>query len=291
MSSLVGFIGLGIIGLPMAERLLEKGQPLVVWNRSVEKATTLAARGAQTATSPRELAARCDVVITMVTDGPALEDVTCRADGISAGLRPGGVHCDMSTIDPDTTRRIAAHHAARRTFFVHAPVLGSKRAAASGTLLIFAGGSSEAREKCTPVFDALGQKRWQWEEPEKATCTKLACNLLLAGMMEQFSESLVFAKTAGVDPVTLLEIIFSSALSAPMFQTKGEAMVQGSFVPTFYLRNMLKDLNLVAQAAAQLEVNLPGSRAVREAYSSAARAGLGELDYSAVVQWLDQNST
>ena len=291
MSSLFGFIGLGIIGLPMAERLLEKGLPLVVWNRSAGKAKTLAARGAEIAAGPRELAAHCDVVITMVTDGPALENVTCRAGGINAGLRPGGVHCDMSTIDPDTTRRIAAQHAARGTRFVHAPVLGSKRAAASGTLLIFAGGPSEAREKCAPAFAALGQQTWTWEEPEKATCTKLACNLLLAGMMEQFSESLVFAKKAGVDPAMLLEIIYCSALSAPMYQTKGEAMVRGSFVPNFYLRNMLKDLNLVAQAAAQLGVNLPGSLAVREAYSSAARAGLGELDYSAVVQWLDQKST
>jgi len=290
MPSTFGFIGLGIIGLPMAERLLGKGVPLTVWNRTAEKAEALQTRGARLAASPRELAQRCDVVITMVTDGPALEDVTCRADGVSAGLRVGGVHCDMSTIDLDTTRRMVAHHASRGTRFVHAPVLGSKRAAAAGSLLIFAGGPPAAREKCAPAFAALGQKTWQWDEPEKATATKLACNLLLAGMMEQFSESLVFAKKAGVEPATLLEIIYSSALAASMYQTKGEAMVRGSFVPNFYLRNMLKDLNLVAQAAGQLGVNLPGTRAVREAFAAAAKSGLSEQDYSAVFEWLKKNA-
>jgi 3-hydroxyisobutyrate dehydrogenase-like beta-hydroxyacid dehydrogenase len=274
----------------MAERLLEKGVPLVVWNRTAEKAAALESRGAQRAASPRELAARCDVVITMVTDGPALEDVALRADGICAGLPAGAVHCDMSTIDPDTSRRMAAHHASRGTHFVHAPVLGSKRAAAAGTLLIFVGGPAEAREKCTPAFAALAQKTWHWDAPHKATCVKLACNLLLAGMMEQFSESIVFARKAGVDPRALLEIIYSSALSAPMYQSKGEAMIRHSFVPNFYLRNMLKDLHLVAQAAEQLGANLPGTRAVREAFAGAAQAGFTEEDYSAVVEWLDLQS-
>jgi 3-hydroxyisobutyrate dehydrogenase-like beta-hydroxyacid dehydrogenase len=286
MTSPIGFIGLGIIGRPMAERLLEKGVPLVVWNRTRAKAEDLRRRGAEIAPSPRELAARCAVVVTMVTDGPALEDVTLRADGLSAGLCAGGVHCDMSTIDPASTRRLAAHHSSRGTHFVHAPVLGSKRAAAAGTLLIFAGGAPDARQRCAPVFQPLAQHIWSWDDPVKATCTKLACNLLLAGMMEQFSEALALAKKAGVEPATLLEIIYGSALSAPMYQSKGEAMVRGSFTPNFYLRNMLKDLNLVAQAADELSVNLPGSRSIREVYAAAAQAGFTEQDYSAVFKWL-----
>jgi 3-hydroxyisobutyrate dehydrogenase-like beta-hydroxyacid dehydrogenase len=286
MTSPIGFIGLGIIGLPMAERLLEKGISVVVWNRTAAKAEALRSRGAELASSPRQLAERCDAVVTMVTDGPALEDVAFRADGVTAGLRAGGVHCDMSTIDPATSRRLAAHHSAHGTHFVHAPVLGSKKAAAAGVLLIFAGGAPVARERCATVFDALAHKIWTWDDPVKATCTKLACNLLLAGMMEQFSEALAFAKKAGVAPETLLEIVYGSALSASMYQSKGEAMVRGSFTPNFYLRNMLKDLNLVSQAAEELGVNLPGSRGIRDVYAAAAQAGFTEEDYSAVFKWL-----
>ena len=216
MRPTVGFIGLGMIGLPMAERLLEQGLPLVVWNRTVEKADALVRRGALRAATPEELAASSEIVVTMVTDGRALESVTLGPGGVAAALAPGKVHCDMSTIDPDTSRRLAAHYAAQGVHFLHAPVLGSKRAAAAGTLLIFAGGSSEGLQKCAPVFAALGKKTWHWDQAATATYVKLACNLLLGGMMELLGESLVLAAKAGVAPQTLLEIVGASALAAPM---------------------------------------------------------------------------
>ena len=290
MKTTVGFIGLGVIGMPMAERLLEQGLPLVVWNRTAEKTETLVRRGAVQAPSPRELAARVGVVITMLTDGPALEGVALGPDGVAAGLACGKVHCDMSTIDPETSRRLAAHYAARGVHFVHAPVLGSKRAATAGALLIFAGGPREGIHACEPVFAALGKKTWHWEEAPKATCVKLACNLLLGGMMELFSESLLLAARAGVAPATMLEVFAASALAAPMYQSKGETMIRRDFTPNFYLRNMRKDLGLVLDAAKQLGLELPGTRAVRSAYAAAAEAGFGEQDYSALIQWLEQPS-
>ncbi len=290
MKPTVGFIGLGIIGLPMAERLLEHGLPLVVWNRTAEKADALVRRGAARAASPRELATRADVVITMVTDGWALESVALGPEGIAANLAAGKVHCDMSTIDPGTSRRLAAHYASCGAHFVHAPVLGNKRAAAAGALLIFAGGSAEAARKCEPIFAALGKKIWHWERPETATCVKLACNLLLGGMMELLAESLVFAAKAGVEPRAMLEIFGSSALAAPMYQAKGETIAQRNFTPSFYLHNMLKDLNLALEAAAELNAELPATRAICGAFAAAAEAGLAEQDYSAVAQWLEQKA-
>ncbi len=290
MKPTVGFIGLGIIGMPMAERLLEQGLSLVVWNRTAEKADTLVRRGAARAATPGELATRSEIVITMVTDGQALEAVTLGSDGIAGALVPGKVHCDMSTIDPETSRRLAAHYATRGVHFLHAPVLGSKRAAAAGTLLIFAGGPREGFQKCAPVFAALGQKNWHWDQAPTATCVKLACNLLLGGMMELFAESLVLAAKAGVAPPTMLEIIGASALRAPMYQGKGETIAQRNFTPNFYLRNMLKDLNLVLDAGKQLGVELPATRAVRSAFAAAAEHGLAEQDYSAVIRWLEQQS-
>ncbi len=290
MSPTIGFIGLGIIGLPMAERLLEQRIPLVVWNRTPEKAEGLVRRGARRAASAAELAAQADVVITMVTDGPALEKIALGGGGIGASLAAGKVHCDMSTIDPGTSRRLAAHYAARGAHFVHAPVLGSKRAAATGTLLIFAGGTKEALEKCAPAFIALGKKTWQWDRAETATGVKLACNLLLAGMMELFAESLVLAGKSGVPVETMLEIVAASALATPMYQTKGEAIAARNFTPNFYLRNMLKDLNLVLDSGKDLGLDLPGARAVRGAFAAAADAGLAEEDYCAVIQWLERQA-
>jgi 3-hydroxyisobutyrate dehydrogenase-like beta-hydroxyacid dehydrogenase len=288
MSVTVGFIGLGVLGLPMAERLLARGLPLVVWNRTAEKAAGLAARGAARAATPRELAAQCDVVVTTVTDGAALEDVALGADGVAAGLAAGRAHCDMSTVDPGTSARLAAHYAAQGRHFVHAPVFGSKRAAATGTLLIFAGGPADARALCRPVFEALGEKRWEWDDPRRATCTKLAVNLLLGGMMAVFCESLVFAGRAGVDVRTMLSILGASALGAPMYQAKGATIAARNFAPNFYLRNMRKDLDLILAAASALGAPTPATRAVRDAFAAAAAGPRSGQDYSAIFEWLEE---
>jgi 3-hydroxyisobutyrate dehydrogenase-like beta-hydroxyacid dehydrogenase len=290
MKPTIGFIGLGVIGKPMAQRLLESGLSLVVWNRTTAKVQGLVASGARVAGSPCELAEACDVVITMLTDGPAVEEVAFGSDGIAAGLAAGKVHCDMSTIDPATTRRLAERYAGREIGFLHAPVLGNWRAAASGTLLIFAGGPRQAFEKCQPIFAALGSRTWRWDQAEQATDTKLACNLLLAGMLELFSESLVFAAKAGVEGKTFLEIICASALAAPMFQAKGELILQRNFTPSFYLRNMQKDLDLALDAGRRMGAALPATAAVRNVFAAAAQHGKAEMDYSAVFQWLEEQS-
>lgn len=290
MKPRVGFIGLGVIGGAMARRLLEQGFPLVVWNRTAAKAEEIAKRGAQRAGSPRELAASADIVITMVTDGPALLEVTRRDDGIAPGLTEGKIHCDMSTIDPTTTRTLEAFYASRNVGFLHAPVLGNWRAAQDGQLLIFAGGHREVTRRCQPVFDALGKKVWHWPKPEQATCVKLACNLLLGGLMELLAESLLLAARAGVEPHTMLEIFGESALHSPMVQSKGAAIAARKFVPpSFFLRHMRKDLDLALAAARELGAHTPVTRAVRDTFA-AAETQRADLDYSSVYEWLEQAS-
>lgn len=276
-----------MIGQPMAQRLLEQGVTLAVWNRTVAKMDALVHRGARRAGSPRDLAARCDLVITVVSDDAALREVALNRDGISAGMTFGKVHLDMSTIGPSTTAELAAHYASRRAHFVHAPVLGNKRHAAAGELLIFAGGAAAAREKCRPVFAALGRKVWEWDEPQRATCVKLACNLLLGGMTELLAESLVLVSRAGVNPRELLDIVDMSALAAPMLQGKGQAMVEREFSPSFYLRHMLKDLRCATSAAEYLGASLPATGAIRDAYAGASDAGFADRDYSSVLEWLE----
>lgn len=291
MQPRIGFIGLGIIGLPMAERLLGQGLPVAAWNRTLEKAKQLAAKGAAVAHTPRDLAAGCDILITMVSDGAALRDVVQRPDGVAAGFTSGKIHLDMSTIDVGTSSEMAVFHASRGAHFVHAPVLGNKRHAAAGELLIFAGGPAAAVEKCQPVFKALGKKTWTWDQPQQATCMKLACNLLLGGMIELLSESLALVSKAGADPRTLIEILGMSALGAPMFQAKGSLMAERNFATSFYLRHMLKDLGLAADAGTQLGQDLPATRAIRDIYGAAANAGYADRDYSSVLEWIESAKT
>jgi len=290
MNVSTGFIGLGIIGLPMAQRLLEQGLPVVVWNRTAAKADALASKGVARAASPRELAGRCDVVVTMVSDDAALREVAFGAEGIGVGISSGKVHLDMSTVHPGTTEELTARYAGVGAHFVHAPVLGNHRAAATGELLIFAGGAPAALEKCRPVFTALGKKVWTWDQPQKATCVKLSCNLLLGGMVELLAESLLLVSKAGVAPQSLLEIVGMSALAAPMYQSKGRMMTKRDFTPSFYLRHMLKDLRCAAGAGEHVGASLPATQAVRDAFARAEANGLAERDYSAIYEWLETAS-
>jgi glyoxylate/succinic semialdehyde reductase len=284
----IGFLGLGVIGRPMAERLVESGHDVVVWNRTAEKARPVVELGARPAATPRAAAEAADIVVTMLTDGPAVVETVERSDGLLAGLASGKVHCDMSTIDIASSRRLAELYRSRSIGFVRAPVLGNRHAARQGRLLIFAGGPSDALGRAEPVFASLGERIWRWEAAEQATGMKLASNLLLGGMMEIFAETLVFAGTAGISPRTVLEVIGASALAAPMYQSKGRMILEGG-TPNFYVRNMRKDLDLILASGRELRAPLPGTRAVHDAFAS-AEPGRADCDYSAVIEWLEEQA-
>ncbi len=288
MRATIGFIGLGTIGLPMAERLLGQGFPMVVYNRTAAKADGMVARGARRAADPAEVSAAVDIVITMVSDSVALREVALGGRGILAGLATGNIHVDMSTVDAETTAALEGAYREENKFFLHAPVLGSKRAAAEGSLLIFAGGPRQAYERCSEVFAALGKKSWHWEEVTRATQMKLACNLLLGGLMSVYAEALVFAAKAGIAPADFMEVISLSALAAPNFQNKGRSISQRNFAANFYASHMLKDLNLILSAAEEMKVSLPTTAAVREQFRAAVASGFGREDYSAVVKVLEE---
>jgi 3-hydroxyisobutyrate dehydrogenase-like beta-hydroxyacid dehydrogenase len=284
----IAFLGLGVIGRPMAERLVESGHEVVVWNRTAEKARSVVEIGARLAATPRDAAESAEVVVTMLTDGLAVLETVERTDGLLAGLAQGKVHCDMSTIDIASSRRLVELYRSRSMGFVRAPVLGNRHAARDGRLLIFAGGPAEALVRCGPVFTSLGERVWRWDTAEQATAMKLASNLLLGGMMEIFAETLVFAASAGIAPRTVLEVIGSSALAAPMYQSKGRMILEGG-TPNFYVRNMRKDLDLILASGRELQAPLPGTQAVRDAFAS-AEPGRADRDYSAVIEWLEEQA-
>lgn len=291
MQPKIAFLGLGKQGSAIAGRLLSRGIALTVWNRTPEKITPLEKLGAKRAATPREAASQADIVITSVLDGSALTALAVGPEGIAQSLGRGKVHCDMSTVDLATSRRMAEHYAGIGREFLSAPVLGNPIAAAAGKLLIFAGGHATAIEACMSFFPAIGLRVWRFDEPPRAIATKLCCNLLLASMTEGLSEAMLLAGKSGIDQKSFIEIIMSSAMGAPLFQAKGDMITSKTYTPTFYMRNLLKDVNLALDAAVAAGVSLPCAKSLREVYTAAAKTELSELDFAAVYEWLAQQGT
>jgi len=288
MKPKIAFLGLGILGSGVVERLLTQGFSVTVWNRTPEKAEPLVNLGATQALTPQQAVATSDVAITMVLDGPAVESLALGSTGIAASLGRGKIHCDMSTIDPGTSRRLSQHYRSIGSDFISAPVLGNRYAAAAGKLLVFAGGRTQAIDVCVPIFAALGEKLWRFEKSEIAASAKLCCNLLLGGMIETFSESLLLAQKSDIAPEKFLEIIGASNLGAGLYQAKGALIARKEYKATFYSRNLLKDLNLALNAAGSVGVKLPGTSAVRDIFTRACNDGFSEMDYAAIFEWLAQ---
>ena len=284
----IGFIGLGLMGTPMARRFLQSGYPLSVFNRTKDKATPLLADGATWFESPTLVAQHSDVVFTMLSNSESLEAIALQSNGILNGLVSGGVHVDSSTVSPETTSKLAKEYASKGVFFIHAPVLGSIPQATDGSLLLFVGGDEKAFRKAEPALKCLGSKIWRFEKVEQATTTKLLCNFFIATMISGLCQALVMAKKAGVQPGVLLEIIGASALNAPMYQTKGASIIECNFKPRFFLKYMLKDVNLLTDAAQSLGVTMPSGEIAQALFSEAMGLGLAREDYSAVVRVLER---
>jgi 3-hydroxyisobutyrate dehydrogenase-like beta-hydroxyacid dehydrogenase len=284
----VGFVGLGLMGQPMAERLHGGGFPLRVWNRTRSKADGLVNAGAVWCDTPRSVAQGVAVVHSMVSTPEALDAISSGPDGIRAGLEKGGVHVDHSTVSPDMTRKLGEAYRANGTFFVHAPVLGSVPQVKEGSLLMFVGGAEDAFAKCRETIGLLGQRIWRFDAVDQATNTKLLCNSFIAGMIVVLSQAFVLAKRVNVDFATVLEIIGQSQLNAPMFQGKGRAMMEGNFTARFFVEHLRKDISLMLDVAEGVKVQAPGLEVALKLCDEAMSAGLAREDYSAIVKVLDR---
>jgi 3-hydroxyisobutyrate dehydrogenase-like beta-hydroxyacid dehydrogenase len=283
----VGVIGLGIMGGAIAERLLVTGHEVFVYNRTREKAEPLLAQGAKWADTPDAVAAQSEVVISIVTDPAAVEQITFGERGVLHALPSDSVHCEMSTVSVAWTRHMAQtyRHAGKR--FVQAPVLGGRKQILEGTLLVFGGGAQENVARCEPAWRAFSDKTWHFPTAEQATTTKLACNMLIAHMMVGLGQSLLFAAKGGVSPATLIDILSKSNLGAPMYSTKGKALLERNFRANFFVRHLLKDLTLAEEAARETISPLPLNALTRELFVAAMQQGYGDEDYSAVVKVLE----
>ncbi|HEX7551360.1 MAG TPA: NAD(P)-dependent oxidoreductase [Candidatus Methylomirabilis sp.] len=283
----IGFIGIGLMGQHMSRRLLEAGHPLTVWNRTADKAGALLAAGAIWADSPKAVAQASDVVVTMVTDSAASEQVSCGPTGVLEGAHPGLVLIDMSSITPEMSRAIATRASAVGVPMLDAPVTGAPRVASEGKLGIMVGGPREVFERCLPLFQAMGVKIVFAGENGMGATLKLVNNLILGVAIHASAEALVLATKAGLDPQAVIEITSVGGARTSAMEIRGPRMVQRDFAPHFSVNNMYKDLSNVVRLAEECGVSLPVASAAREVLRAAKSQGKGDLDSCVVMTVLE----
>ncbi|HEY6147706.1 MAG TPA: NAD(P)-dependent oxidoreductase, partial [Thermoanaerobaculia bacterium] len=254
----VGFIGIGRMGEAIARNLLESGRSLVVYNRTAAKTDALVREGAARADRPAGACSPDGIVITMLADDRALEEVVS-SDGFLAALAPGGVHISMSTVSPDAVRRLAVRHANEGSALVAAPVFGRPAAAAARKLWICVSGAAHARDRAVPVLRPLGQGIFEMgDDPAAAAVTKLCGNFLIAAAMESMAEAFALGEKNGVAPSALADLFGKTMFACPAYQNYGATIAEGRFTPPgFTLALGLKDLNLAVAAAGLSNVRMP----------------------------------
>jgi 3-hydroxyisobutyrate dehydrogenase-like beta-hydroxyacid dehydrogenase len=282
----VGFIGLGSMGLPMAENLLRAGHDLIVYNRTASRAHGLAKQGARVAASPRECATGVEVLLSMLADDAGVEAMILEDQGAIQGLGRGAIHLSMSTISPELSRGLTAEHRERGQVYVAAPVFGRPDAAREAKLSIMVAGPEDAIERCRPLFDALGQGTdVVGPEPVQANVLKIAGNFLLASVLEALGEAFVLVRKHGVDPGRFLELVNGRLVRSPVYQNYGTIILNRRFQPAgFKLRHGLKDVRLVLGAGEEVSVPLPIASLLRDHFLAGVARGWADWDWAALGQ-------
>jgi 2-hydroxy-3-oxopropionate reductase len=278
----IGFIGLGVMGKPMARNLLAAGYDLVVYSRS--GADELAAAGATPAESPREVAAACGVVITMLPDSPQVSEVV---EQLLEAAGPGSLLVDMSTISPVVTRALAERAAARGVGYVDAPVSGGDVGAREATLSIMAGGAAADFERARPLFEALGRTIVH-VGPVGAGQVVKACNqVVVALVIEAVSEALVLGSSAGVDPAVIVQVLSGGLAANRVMEMRGRNFLEHDFTPGFRIDLHHKDLGIALATAREYGVALPSTAAVNEMLQALRARGMGDRDHSALLAFVE----
>lgn len=284
MKSKVGFIGLGIMGMPMARNLLRSGFEVVVFNRTSSKAVRLAGEGAVKVDSPREVAARCPVIITIVSDTPDVESVILGGNGIIEGIKPGSIVIDMSTISPKATQNIAARLKENGCYMLDAPVSGGEQGAIAGTLSIMVGGDAQVLERCNPVLEALGKTITHVGGNGMGQTVKLMNQVLVAGTLNAVAEALVFAQKQGVDLEKAIDAVKGGAAGSWQLSNLGPRIIKRDFRPGFMVDLMQKDLRLVMEAAEDFRLALPVAGMVLQMFGKLQKEGEGRSGTQSLVK-------
>lgn len=285
MKPTIGFIGLGLMGKPMARNLLKAGFPVVLWNRTSSRAEELIREGAKLGANPRETAAQADVLISIVSDPPALEQVLWGTDGALGALKRGSTYIDSSTISPELARRVAAACAERGVDFLDAPVTGGTWGAEEGKLVFMIGGKKDVLDRAQPVLAAMGQRFFLLGSNGAGQTVKLAMNLILALEVDALAEAMALVTRAGVPGEKLVEVMQSSMARAAVLDVKAPLILKNEYPPSFPLRLMHKDMRLALELARQEGLNLPAAAASYATYSAVKEAAKDDPDYAAVARF------
>ncbi len=282
MPDTVGFIGLGLMGRPMALNLIKAGFPLVVHSRSPKPVDEVVAAGASRAVSPAEVASRAAIVITMVPDTKDVELVLSGPGGVFETVKPGSILVDMSTISPVATKRLAVEASAHGATLIDAPVSGGEIGAINGTLSIMAGGDEASLDRVRPVLQAMGSRIIHVGESGAGQVCKACNQIAIGGSLAVVSELIALARKAGVDPAKVREALLGGFAASRVLEVHGQRILDGNFVPGFRTALYHKDLGIALETARAHDVPMPVSSAVQQLVNAMMATGRGGTDYSAL---------
>jgi len=284
----LGFLGLGIMGYPMARNLLRAGHQVALWSHTTAKARELATaeKGLLCAT-PREVAENADVVFLCVGNTAMSREAILGKDGIIEGARPGTVVADASTIAPTVSRQIGQALAAKGVDFLDAPCTGSKPGAEGGTLTFMIGGDRQVFERVRPYLEVMGKRFYFCGGPGMGLHAKLSQNLILSNLLQGFNEGMVLAAKAGVDPALMLDILDNSAAKSGLVSAKAPLVLRRAFAPAFSVKWMHKDIGLMLDSASELHVPVPLTALTHQMFQASIAKGHGDEDICATIKVLE----
>ena len=290
MASKIGFVGLGIMGKPMAKNLLKASHSLVVYDIMPAGMDEVVAAGADKGSSPKDVASRTDLVITMVPDGPEVEQAVLGSNGVLEGARKGTIVVDMSSISPMVSQKVGAACEAKGVEFLDAPVSGGEPKAIDGTLAIMVGGRQDVFDKVEPILKQMGSTVVLTGKIGAGNVTKLANQIMVACNIAAMGEAFVLATKAGLDPEVVFNAVKMGLAGSTVLNVKAPMVYSRNFKPGFRIRLHQKDLRNALLAAESLKVSLPLTSTVQNMLVSLMNSGKGDLDHSAIVQFIEQMS-
>ena len=286
----IGFLGLGHMGSLMVERLMQHGYTLSVYDRTKEKAQEVAQKGATAVTTPKDLSEQVDVVISMVTDNHALDDVMYGDDGVLAGVKSQHtILIDMSTVSPETSRHLFQTAKEHGVAVLDAAVSGSTPQVQEGSLVYFVGGEESTYQQCKPILEALSKNSFYMGESGKGTTMKMVVNTMLGLELQALAEAITLGEKAGLDRKQLLDVLGQTTVNAPAHKAKLANAEHKDYPVNFALATMRKDFSLIMRLAAELSVSMPATAAAEQMYAAALAQGY-DKDFSVMIQFMEEMS-
>jgi 3-hydroxyisobutyrate dehydrogenase-like beta-hydroxyacid dehydrogenase len=283
----IGWIGLGKMGIPMSQNLLKKGYSVTVYNRTKEKTKALAGQGAKVADTPKAAASGADVIVSMISDDPALEALSYGPNGAFEGAKSGAVFIDMSTVSPVASARIAEAAKSKGIRYLRAPVSGSTVLASAGTLTIFASGPKDAYDECTDILASMGQKHFHVGLGEEARYLKLVMNMMVGLTSAMAAEALTFGEAGGMNWEQMIDIVNASVVGSPLMGYKAQLLKSRNYAPAFTVSQMAKDFDIMIDAGRAQNVPMPMTALVRQFWGAMMAKGKGEQDFFSLVSLLE----